>query len=199
MYIVIEGIDGAGTTTQTGMLATYLFNKSKDAMVLTTREPTMHTDAGLEIRRRLKQNEPLPLQQWADLFIKDRTYHLERIVQPAMNKGVHVLSDRNMLSTLAYQSNSENDIQFLYDKHQYLLQPDILIYLDVPPHVALQRMDRELDMFETQLDRVSKNYVAACTLYNATIIDGTQSIDDVHKSIIHIVEEYKNMKKGVTQ
>ena len=191
MYIVIEGIDGAGTTTQTGMLATYLFNKSKDAMVLTTREPTMHTPDGLEIRRRLKQNEPLPLQQWADLFIKDRTYHLERIVQPALNRNIHVISDRNMLSTLAYQSNSEDDMKFLYTKHQYLLQPDILIYLDVPPMVALKRMDHELDLFETQLDRVSKNYVDACTLYNATIIDGTQSLDSVHQEIVRIIENYK--------
>ena len=192
MYIVIEGIDGAGTTTQTGMLATYLFNKSKDAMVLTTREPTMHTDAGLEIRRRLKQNEMLPLSKWADLFIKDRTYHLERVVQPSLNRNVHVLSDRNMLSTLAYQSNSMEDMQYLFDRHKYLLQPDILVYLDVPVPVALKRMNRELDLFETQLDRVSKNYVAACTMYNATIVDGTQSIEDVHKSIINIIEEYKN-------
>ncbi|MBU1974260.1 MAG: dTMP kinase [Nanoarchaeota archaeon] len=145
-FIVIEGLDGSGTTTQARLLAGYLFEKGKQYIPFLTREPTMLTPFGQELRRRLK-NQLLPgeiiihdSEYWANLYINDRRWHLQHIVEPNLAKGVQVISDRHMLSTLAYQTSQGGSMSNLIEKHQTMRKPDLTIFLRVPLETALQRI-----------------------------------------------------------
>ena len=102
-----------------------------------TREPTKISPHGIELRRRLKGdllpgesvvNEP---GYWANLFINDRLWHMENVVEPSLEMGLQVVSDRYKLSTLAYQSAQGMDIDELIERHEELCPPDLTIFLDV--------------------------------------------------------------------
>src|SRR4051794_39709628 len=106
-FIVIEGLDGAGTTTQTERLATRL--REEGHRVLTTREPS-DGPVGMLLRQALTgrltlpgAHAPLADETLALLFAADRTDHLASRVEPALGRGEVVLCDRYVLSSLAYQ------------------------------------------------------------------------------------------------
>ena len=101
-FIAIEGIDGSGTTLQTRLLADWL--AARGHTVLETREPS-HGPIGVLVRERLSvRSAPLEPAALALLFAADRLDHLAREVVPAIARGAVVLSDRYLLSSLAYQS-----------------------------------------------------------------------------------------------
>ena len=91
-FIVLEGLDGSGTTTQASRLVKYLFEADKANDVLLTRNPTKHSPYGRELRRRLigsllPGEEVIDDQEyWSDLFVNDRKWHLDNYVVPALNK-----------------------------------------------------------------------------------------------------------------
>ncbi len=171
-FIVLEGIDGSGTTTQAQRLANYLFEKDKQNLVVLTREPTKISPYGIELRRRL-ENKLLPGEEkideptyWADLFINDRKWHLENVVVPNVNLGLQVVSDRHKLSTIAYQSAQGVDMDELIRRHEKMYRADLTLLLDCPVEVAAQRLkkDRGAPEYFEKLDfqkRVQQNYVLA--------------------------------------
>jgi len=200
-FIVLEGLDGAGTTTQSSRLAKYLFEKEKRNTVLVTREPTDLSPNGKELRRRLRgellSGEEVihDAQYWADLFVNDRKWHLNEFVVPAVNRGQHVISDRHKLSTLAYQTTQGHDMDHLINMHNGLYLPDLTLFLDVSSKIALDRINIRgtgtvnAEYFERTdfLARVCDNYQVAIDKLKATeniaVIDGTKPIDDVEKLI----------------
>jgi dTMP kinase len=196
-YIVIEGLDGAGTTTQVKMLSQYLFDKSKANDFVLTREPTMHCEKGREIRRRLTGNllehEKVndDFGYWAALFVGNRKSHLENRVIPALKSGFHVISDRHMLSTLAYQSMQGGHISDLIQMHEGFYQPDLTIFVRVPAEIALNRIRQNrntgLEYFESNLPRIAENYEKAISILKGkrevVVVDGTKSIDEVFSEI----------------
>ena len=101
LFIVFEGIDGCGKSTQIKKFADYLFNKNKHYHVVLTRNPYKDTD----IRGILRQDEDALTQsdKLANLFIEDRRKQAEEIVSPNIEKGHFVISDRYKLSTISYQ------------------------------------------------------------------------------------------------
>jgi len=198
-FIVLEGIDGAGTTTQTIRLGKYLFEKGKAYVPLLTREPTMLSEYGREIRRRLTGNL-LPTEEvihdpayWANLFVHDRMYHINQVVEPNLRRGVQVISDRHMLSTLAYQSAQGAKLEELAAMHQGLRVPDVTLFLRVPHDKAQQRMSQDrngtVEYFEEEsmLSRVTRQYEQAIQVVgaqqNVRIIDGTLSIEEVAQKV----------------
>src|SRR3989338_8675398 len=116
-FIVLEGIDGSGTTTQVQKLANYLFEKDKRNVVLLTREPTKLSPSGMGLRRRVAgalfpgETRTDDSWYWASLFINDRRWHLDHLVVPNLRAGVQVISDRHKLSTIAYQSAQGADME----------------------------------------------------------------------------------------
>lgn len=204
-FIVIEGIDGAGTTTQTKLLGSYLFDREKKYVPLLTREPTMLSPAGQELRRRL-ENRLLPEEKptddpryWAELFVSDRRWHVQEVVLPNLQRGLYVISDRHMLSTLAYQSAQGMPMDDLLRMHERLLAPDITFFLRVPVAIAIKRMQHnrtgELEYFEKKrefLQQVVEQYEQAIQYVEKTqrvmVIDGTQSIELVAAIIQQEVE-----------
>ncbi|MEK6809422.1 MAG: dTMP kinase [Nanoarchaeota archaeon] len=148
-FIVLEGIDGAGTTTHSGLLVQYLFEKDKKNAVLLTREPTKLSPYGLELRRRLTGNL-LPGETvindpayWADLFVSDRRWHMNKVVTPSLQLGLQVISDRYDISTIAYQSAQGKEMDELIKKHEGLPVPDLTLLLDLPVETAMHRVGKD--------------------------------------------------------
>ena len=147
-FIVIEGVDGAGTSTQADRLRSYFLDRGLPAHV--TREPS-DGPIGALIRQILTRRVVVPGSAgvhspgWATmatLFAADRLDHLEAEIMPNLRDGVTVISDRYDYSSVAYQSVSAGDpnvVQWLRDLNKYARRPDLTIVLDVDPEVAAKR------------------------------------------------------------
>jgi len=145
-FIVFEGVDGSGKSTQAKLLAEYL--KTKGKKVILTAEPTkgfIGQIIRMILNREIPNVEPRTL---ALLFTADRAEHLEKIVKPALEKGKVVISERYYYSTLAYQSSQGLPINWLQEINDFVIEPDLVILLEINPDEALARMDREKDIFE---------------------------------------------------
>src|SRR3989338_2485061 len=98
IFVVFDGIDGCGKTTQLKKFVDYIFQRNKYNNIIVTREPYKETDARkilYEGRDSSSQSEKL-----ADLFINDRKRHAEDLIMPSLNKGWYVVCDRYKLSTI---------------------------------------------------------------------------------------------------
>lgn len=202
-FMVLEGLDGSGTTTQSIRLAEYLFKRDKKNVIVLTREPTTLSPYGIELRRRLK-GDLLPGENvihdpayWADLFINDRRWHLEHIVIPAVLRGEQVISDRHKLSTIAYQSAQGADMEELIRRHEDFYRPDITLLLDLSAETAMSRVENTRDVTEyfERLDlqrRVQQNYLLAeqklRSTENIVVLEGTPPLDEVTLAIQHHID-----------
>lgn len=211
-FIVVEGIDGSGSTTQGDRLTSWLRSKGKKTYF--TREPS-NGPAGMLIRlalaRRLtganhEYHDPtekavatttaLDPQTMALLYAADRSDHLSTEVLPNLSQGRVVVCDRYLLSTLAYQGlGLDEEWLFAINKHARI--PDITICLDVSVEHAKLRMRRtrwtkDLYEEETQLRQIRERYISVIKrndprLGRIEVIDSSQSIDSVTRQIRKIV------------
>jgi len=116
----MEGLDGAGLSTQATLLARYLRGKSKK--VLLTKEPTS-LPIGKLIKSILSRNHEVSLLALQLLFAADRAEHLEKEIEPALRTNHIVISDRYILSSLAFGS-VDNDVEFLKQINSRFRRPD---------------------------------------------------------------------------
>jgi dTMP kinase len=150
-FIVIEGIDGAGTTTQSKAICQKL-NKLYDVPTVWTHEPT-NRPIGAFIREILQENVPCdglgawdpPPEAMALLFSADRVDHIENLVKPKLKEG-HVISDRYFHSTLAYQSlTSERSfdgyLSWLKIINHFIIVPDLTIILRISAEESAKRRE----------------------------------------------------------
>lgn len=196
MFIVLEGIDGAGTTTQAKLLAEWFAAEGRAAHL--TYEPSSGR-IGRLIREYLSGAVDAPdpdrhFHQLALLFAADRMDHLAREVAPRLAEGVHVISDRYVLSSLVYQS-LHCDPQWVRAINAFAPAPDLTFLLDLPAELAMERIARRslftpAEIYETrdQQERLRKLYLqtAADLFTDQTIItiDGSPPVPDVHARII---------------
>jgi dTMP kinase len=144
VFVVIEGIDGAGTTTQAERLAAVL--RARRRLVHVTREPSTGPIGSL-IRLGLTQRLTLPSTNQAEimalLFAADRLDHVAAEIGPLLRDGYVVISDRYDLSSLTYQSatasGGEATLAWIRDLNRHARRPDVTVVLDVSAHVAAQR------------------------------------------------------------
>lgn len=185
-FIVFEGLDGSGTTTQTNLLFKYL--KKQGKKVFLTSEPTHSLIGGL-IEGQIAgdwKSSPECLQL---LFTADRAHHLEKEITPLLKKKVTVICTRYILSTLAYGSIDIKDTQWLLNLNKKFIWPDITFLLKVSPRTCIQRMKKERfrkELFEKEekLKKVYKNYLKfAKNLRGIYIIDGEKPIKEVFQEI----------------
>jgi dTMP kinase len=199
-FIVFEGIDGCGKSSQFSSFAKYLFSKSKYNHIVLTREPYQSR----EIRNILATTKD-PYQQavlLAKLFVQDRIGHLKRVVIPSLDIGLDVVSDRYKHSTIAYQAAQGLPIQELIDMHKQLLVPDITFIFDVPTEIAKQRMLKDTRQVEQKFEKslefqekVRQNYLKMPLLLpneKIVIINGNRSIEEVTKDVQEIYEKFVN-------
>jgi dTMP kinase len=195
-FIVIEGIDGAGTTTQTQRLVSWL--ESRDIAVFNTREPTDGT-IGKMIRRILAGDSGLPVMDtlpW--LFAADRADHIYGKVIPSLEAGTWVVSDRYYHSSLAYQSLHQplEDVHALNRKFR---TPDLTIFLEISVDDALTRIEARgeaKDVYEERdnLTKIADAYGDVMTLLAGQgepikRMDATDPIDYIAEQIRQTVRE----------
>ncbi len=169
-FIVLEGIDGAGTTTQAQLLRSWL-QDIHGKRVLLTQEPSS-LPTGNMISSMLKRRIVAPHGQGdpnvdpravALLFASDRLYHLQEEIMPAIAQGYWVISDRYLASSLAYQS-IYCDMDWVAEINKFADSPDLSFYLNLSAEIAMKRIGTRAnkDHFERLdlLTRVSENYRA---------------------------------------
>jgi len=189
-FVVVEGLDGSGASTQVAMLSEYL--ASKRYKVLVTKEPTNNLIGGL-IRGQLThewKSNPECLQL---LFAADRSHHIEKEIIPALEKGMIVISDRYMYSSLAFGS-IDCDIEWLKSINAKFLKPDVSIILNVPPEVSLERIGHAragFELFEdkAKLDKVRTAFdMLAKENPHVKVIDGTMPVNKVSMAVVREVQ-----------
>lgn len=185
-FIVFEGLDGSGTTTQAELLFKYF--KEHGKKVYLTSEPTRSLIGGL-ITSQLQnqwQSSPECLQL---LFTADRDYHLEKQIIPLLKKGVTVICTRYILSGLAYGSLGIKDEKWLKEINKKFLWPDITFLINVSPKVCVQRIRKERfheELFEKEdkLKKVQKSYLKFVKKFkNIHMIAGEKPIEEVFVQI----------------
>ena len=196
--IVLEGLDGAGTTTQARRLVDHLNARGSQAHV--TREPS-DGPIGQLIRQMLTGGHAIPGQSIAQstfglLFAADRLDHLQREVEPQLAAGVMVISDRWYHSSLAYQGTGA-DRDWITMLNARAKRPDLTIFLQVRPEVAAARRvaaGRVQELFEDlrMQEEVAAGYKATISELAAQgerieIIDGEASQDAVFTAIVALV------------
>ncbi len=172
-FLVLEGIDGSGTTTQAALLAERL--RSLGRKVHVTREPS-RGPVGRFLRQVLSGEVPDPMSEdrgealgWdamALLFSSDRVDHVRREVRPALARGEVVISDRYDLSSLIYQSATAPEgtavLSWLKSINAQALRPDLTLVVDVPADLAEARRTaraEKVEMFEeSELQRKLQNF-----------------------------------------
>lgn len=200
-YMVIEGMDGSGKTTQRDLLAEYIKNKGVD--VVTISEPG-GTGIGDEIRQILKNGSlKRTPESNLDLFMIARRELIAQKIKPLNAGGVSIVSDRNWFSSMAYQGYGEKmgperikrKAEDVIGDLRYIIPSSVII--DIPVNVAIDRMlsrgGSEADYFESKgkdfFDRVANGYRWVSRIYNIPLIDGEQSIEDVHTDIVRHLGE----------
>ena len=191
-FIVVDGIDGSGKSEIVKLLHNYLFSKSKDFRILTTREPT-NGRYGRQIRVILARDKDPRTNalRLFELFIKDREEHVNNTIIPFLKKkdGINIiLCDRYYYSTIAFQSMQGLDIKMLIEKNKKFPKPDIAFIMDLNPEIALQRIrGREKEKFEKIefMGRLRKKFLELPRLLkdNIKIIDSSQGKETVFEAI----------------
>ena len=188
LFIALEGIDGSGTTTHTRLLGNWLVKKGLE--VMQTHEPT-----GYRIGRLLREilrDTSVPPAVDALLFAADRVDHTIHRIQPALDQGKIVITDRYIESSVAYQSSSGLQKEWVLALNQFALQPNLTILLDIPPEVALRRKrkPKPKEKFEQVafLTKVRQVFLNRAEEQGFTIINAEQSIKEVQNQIQKLVE-----------
>lgn len=195
LFIVLEGPDKSGKSTQARLLADALRGRGK--AVLHTREPGGTSVA--EGVRRILLDPALTIDPLTELFLYEasRAQHTAEKIRPALEKGEIVVSERFTMSTTAYQGIARGigtDItSALNDYATGGLHPDLTILLDVPPaEFDARDKNRELDRLERENSdfrrKVREGYLKAAKAdANAVILDGQQPVDVLQRKILELV------------
>ncbi|MGK7955608.1 MAG: dTMP kinase, partial [Crocosphaera sp.] len=144
LFIVLEGIDKAGKTTQAELLKDYFTHQGDSAII--SSEPTDGVIG--KLIRKAMQTQVFMIQdkvkfdeQMAYLFAADRHYHLynevDGVYKLIQEDSCHVIATRYYFSSLAYNSNNQEEFNFVYGLNQRFPNPDLVIYLEIPLNVAL--------------------------------------------------------------
>ena len=195
-FISLEGIDGAGKSTQHQWLVEHLRQQGKE--VIATREPG-GTPLGEKLRALLLA-EPMHLETEALLMFAARREHIEQVIEPALARGAWVICDRFVDASIAYQGGGRGlSLDKLDQLSQWVLgglRPDITLLFDAPVEVAMARLRANTpnpDRFEQEQGeffvRVRDAYlrIAAADPQRVRIIDAQQALAQVQVALQKIV------------
>lgn len=196
MFISIDGIDGAGKSTQISLLCTALQTLGKQ--IAQFRDPGT-TKLGEAVRDILLHREDIPLDRTTEmlLYMACRAQLVSEQITPALAKGITVVCDRYLLANVVYQGCSgELSPDVIWSVGQVATQgllPDKTIVLDLSPEVAFQRIQRGHDRLEKRglsyFHAVRKGFLDQSKVLGdrCRIVDASQSIELVHQDIMDFV------------
>jgi dTMP kinase len=192
ILIIIEGIDGAGKSTQARMLFDELQRLGID--VILSREPT-DSKYGRKIRELAeKGRETVRPEEEYRLFMKDRKIHVDTLILPALTDGKVVILDRYYFSTIAYQGALGLDpAKIRQENEAFCPIPDIVLMVDIPTAIGIDRIKKYRketpNLFEkaSYLEKVAENLAALSDDFIVRI-DGSGHLEDVQRRIRAQVE-----------
>jgi dTMP kinase len=190
LFLVLEGLDGAGTTTQTGLVADEL--RRRGIAVCTTAEPS-DGPLGDVARAHVRGDVSLGPVATTMAFLGDRSDHLARVVLPALARGQWVICDRYLLSTLGYQGAEGVDRLWVLEASGPLAVPDLTVVLEVPDAERRRRMASRpaADRYEADelQERLRRSYAESIELLRSrghaiAVVDGGGGQDAVTARIL---------------
>ena len=192
LFIVFEGLDGSGTTTQAKLLRIYL--KEKGYKVEQTTEPSGNLIGGLVrgVLTRQWHLNPVGLQL---LFAADRAHHLESFVLPALKKKQVIISTRYFFSSLAFGA-LDLDQKWLVEINRNFLIPNITFFVDTDPaeclrRIAKTRIKREFFEERKKLEKVRKEYNKLMKKYPRFYkVNGNRKEEEVFEKIKGIINKF---------
>jgi dTMP kinase len=196
IFIVIEGLDGSGKTTQSKFLAKKL---EKTHKVLLTAEPSLGKIGTFIREDYLYEDKRLPTEAEALLFAADRIEHLYSEVKPALEEGKLVICDRYIYSSLAYQGSAGLSLEWIKTINARALQPDFSIFIDVPPEHVIERLQRKKSVMETleTQQKVRQVYLKYVEKGELVRIDGDRSketvAEDLNAKVLVLLKKCKGL------
>ncbi len=182
VFIIIEGLDGSGKTTQAVLLTKKL---SQSYNVFCTAEPS-NGKIGTFIRESCLYGEKrIPTEAEALLFAADRIEHLQNEIRIALDEGKLVICDRYIYSSLAYQGSTGLSLDWIKTINARALQPDFAFFIDVDPKRVLERLQRKKSVMETleTQQQVREVYLKFVEKGELLIIDGDKPKDVVAEAL----------------
>ncbi len=200
-FITIEGVEGAGKSTQAARLADVLRREGHE--VVLTREPG-GTELGRSLRKLLLDESSLAPTPQTELllYLADRAEHVQRLIRPALDKGAVVIADRFSDSMIAYQGHGRgvaiDTVRSLDDFARGGIQPALTFVLDLPPEEGLERIraTRSGDRLENEkIDfhrRVRSGFQAIAAEHpdRVTILDAREDVQAVAAQIASLAREH---------
>lgn len=202
IFIVFEGIDGAGKTTQVDLLAQNLASLGREVSL--SAEPTTLA-TGKAIRRALSGEEKKSECEMAAMFVLDRIAHninSEIGIRALTERGIDVISDRYYYSSLAYQGTATDYewVKAMNINSPEIRRPDLCIYLDLLPEESLERISRgreSLEIYENleKLTAVRAKFLSVVedlrrdgeSIY---VVNAARAAEDIAKEIFEIVKKH---------
>ena len=193
VFIVLEGGDGSGKSTQATRLVARLQDAGREVVV--TREPG-GTQVGARIRALVLGGGTIDPATEALLIAADRAEHVASVIRPALERGAVVVSDRFVPSSLAYQGVARGlgveEIARLSEWATGGLRPDLVVVLDVPAEEAVRRREGPQDRMEREPAEfralVNKAYRDLADQFGWSVVDGTADVDDVAERIWSLIQ-----------
>ena len=203
-FIVFEGIDGSGTTTQINNMIKYC--EKRNVKAISTMEPT-NSSIGLIIRSFLAKRESFFDETIIRLFATDRCEHIygKNGILQYINNDFLVFSDRYLFSSLAYQGFGKLKDLVLRENNDFPL-PSTLFFFDLPLEKAIMRIEernRTKEIYENIdfLSKVRENYISIIDFYkeaepnmNIVLLDATKDEKLISQDIIEMLEKFKILK-----
>ncbi|MEM4703319.1 MAG: dTMP kinase [Candidatus Pacearchaeota archaeon] len=193
LFIVFDGIDGDGKTTQVMLLKEYL--EKRGFKVFSTSEPT-NSEYGKQIDNLLRQKfaSRVSKEKWLELFTKDSKED-EKLIKSALDSEQIVIADRYIYSTLAYQLEEKEWQSYT----EQFIKPDLVFILDLPIKVAIERIKKKYEKTKEKksyfektkiLREVKKKFLELPRFlnHNIKIIDSNRKIEEIFNDIKKEVE-----------
>jgi len=206
IFISFEGIEGTGKSTQSRLLAEHL--RGKGYRVVQTMEPG-GTKISMKIRELLLSLDSREMDHVTELLLYNaaRVQHIKEVIEPAIERGDVVITDRFSDSTVAYQGFARGiDLQLIDSLDRIAtnkLSPDITILLDIDVKTglarnrALNKNDRlELEDISFH-EKVRKGFIqiAAREPERVRLVDCSESLDEVHRKVVEIIAGFLEGRK----
>lgn len=195
-FVVLEGIDGAGTTTQSRLLHEALEERGRGSTLHA--EPT-GGPAGKLIRRVLSGELTVPAETMACLFAADRWDHLEGAggIRDSLRTRPHLVCDRYLFSSFAYQG-IDLGWNFVYDLNKHFPLPETVILIDVSEKTAAERLSQrsQKEIYETlefqkvvreNYRRVLGEFAKVGSPVRCLELDGARPVEELHSAILNFV------------
>ena len=180
-FVVLDGIDGSGTTTHAKLLKDWLIHNGY--VVMLTQEPT-DREIGKMIRKNIRTTKT-SAELDALLFAADRLDHVENVIKPSLTTKKVVISDRYVESAIAYQTVAGLEMGWVLELNKFIINPDLTIILDIEPQIGLSRKKKLTDKFEKIefLQKVREIYLQRAESQSYPIINTNRPINIVQEDL----------------